>query len=107
MKDKILAVDFDDTLFTDKYPMIGEPIWKTINYCKSHKQAGGILILWTCRFGTWLKEAEQACQSVGLDFDYINENTKEHIAQYGDSNSRKIYADVYLDDKAINMRNIL
>ena len=39
---KIIACDFDGTLFTNDYPDIGEPIWKTINYCKEQKENGAI-----------------------------------------------------------------
>lgn len=42
---KIIAVDFDGTLFTDAYPEIGEPIWKVINYCKKEQAEGSIIIL--------------------------------------------------------------
>ena len=58
-----------------------------------------ILILYTCRSGRDLKIATDFCKGIGLKFDYINENVKENIEKYGDT--RKIYADVYIDDHAI------
>lgn len=102
---KIIAVDFDGTLFTDAYPELGEPIWKVINYCKEQKQNGVILILWTCRKGDDLTEAVDLCRQVGLEFDYVNENTKENLAMYGGKDNRKIYADEYIDDKAKSLRD--
>lgn len=102
---KIIACDFDGTLYTDDYPDIGEPIWKTINYCKEQKENGAILILWTCRMGDDLTEAVELCRSVGLTFDYINENAKESMWGYA-RDSRKIYADEYIDDKAINVNDL-
>ena len=33
-------------------------------------------------------------------FDYVNENCKERIEYYG-NNSRKIGADLYIDDKSV------
>ena len=107
MRSRILAADFDGTLFKSAYPNIGDPIWKTIEYCKAHKAGGGILILWTCRTDDALQNAIKACEEVGLIFDYINENTREHICEYGGSDCRKIFADEYIDDKAINVREIL
>ena len=99
MKRKIIAVDFDGTLYTDNYPYIGNPIWSTINYCKKEKENGAILVLWTCRNGSDLTEAIELCKIVGLTFDYVNENAKE-------IDSRKIYADEYIDDKAINIKDL-
>lgn len=103
MKRKIIAVDFDGTLYTDDYPDIGDPIWRTINYCKKEKEHGAILILWTCRVGRDLVEAIRLCENVDLHFDYVNENAKESMFGYA-RDSRKIYADEYIDDKAINVR---
>ena len=52
---KIIAVDFDGTLCTDKYPEIGSPARGLINLLKSRKEAGDKLILWTCRVGERLQ----------------------------------------------------
>ncbi len=102
---KIIAVDFDGTLFTDEYPEVGYPIWSVINYCKEQKDKGAILILWTCRNGEDLTEAVELAKSVGIDFDYVNENTRENLAMYGGRDNRKIYADEYIDDKARSLRD--
>lgn len=98
----IIAVDFDGTLFENNYPEIGEPIWKVINYCIEAKDQGNTLILWTCREGRELDEAIEACNKVGLSFDYINENTSENIDKYQGIDNRKVFADIYIDDKALN-----
>lgn len=102
---KIIAVDFDGTLFTDEYPEVGYPIWSVINYCKEQKDKGAILILWTCRNGEDLTEAVELAKSVGIDFDYVNENTRENLAMYGGRDNRKIYADEYIDDRARSLRD--
>lgn len=106
MRRKIIAVDFDGTLFTDEYPEVGYPVWKVINYCKEQQEKGAILILWTCRNGKDLQEAIEQCRYVGLTFDYVNENTKENLSRYGEVDNRKIYADEYIDDKAKSLRDI-
>ena len=102
---KIIAVDFDGTLFTDEYPEVGYPIWSVINYCKEQKDKGAILILWTCRNGEDLTEAVKLAKSVGIDFDYVNENTRENLAMYGGRDNRNIYADEYIDDRARSLRD--
>lgn len=93
----IIAVDFDGTLFENAYPDIGKPRTEVITYCKMQKLGGAKLILWTCREGKLLDEATYACFSHGLTFDAINDNLPELIEKYG-SNSRKVFANEYIDD---------
>jgi hydroxymethylpyrimidine pyrophosphatase-like HAD family hydrolase len=101
---KILAVDFDGTLVEDKYPDIGTPNEMLFRHCKKLREKGVKVILWTCRNGSRLDEAVQYCHLKGLDFDTINANLPEVIDFYGDGelDTRKVYADIYLDDKALN-----
>lgn len=96
----IIAVDFDGTIVEDKYPEIGEPYTQTIKFLKDSKEQGHKLILWTCRTGAELDEAIQACRSFGLEFDAVNDNLPEIQEKYQD-NARKVYADIYYDDKAV------
>lgn len=96
----IIAVDFDDTLCFSKWPDLGEPNLRLIEYLKECQRCGNKLILWTCRNGTALQNAVDWCRLQGLIFDAINENLPETIAQYG-TDSRKISADFYIDDKSI------
>lgn len=95
----IIAVDFDGTLCSDQYPEIGQPNKGLIHYLKDRKKNGSKLILWTCRCSAPLEKAVDWCIKQGLEFDAVNENVPEIIELYG-SNSRKIYADLYFDDKA-------
>ena len=101
---KIIAVDFDGTLFArpEVYPDVGEPIHKTIQLIKKYKEKGCIIILWTCREGDHLERALRAAEEYELEFDAINENV---ICPDG-YDSRKIYANLYIDDKAINVEDI-
>ena len=46
---KVIAIDFDGTLFENKWPEIGMPIAPNINRAKNEKANGAVLILWTCR----------------------------------------------------------
>ena len=96
---KIIAVDFDGVLCEDQWPQIGPEKNDIIELAKYRKQAGAALILWTCRCGEQLDEAVAWCRERGLEFDAVNENLPERVAFYG-TESRKISADEYWDDKA-------
>jgi histidinol phosphatase-like enzyme len=97
---KIIAVDFDGCICSDKSPDIGEPNWDIINAIKSEQKVGTAIILWTCREGRNLKNAIAACEKWGLKFDTINENIPEIIRLWG-GDSRKVTADEYWDDRAV------
>jgi hydroxymethylpyrimidine pyrophosphatase-like HAD family hydrolase len=97
----VWAVDFDGTLCELDYPNIGAPRKLVIEALKDFQRRGVKMILNTCREGELLAEALVWCEQHGLVFDAINDNLPELIEQYG-GNCRKISADVYLDDKAIN-----
>lgn len=103
---RIIAVDFDGTLCECKFPDIGAPIPPVIEYVKRLRAAGNIIILWTCRTGQNLTDAVTWCKQQGLTFDYINENVKQNVEQYG-GDTRKIFADVYIDDKTILPQQII
>lgn len=96
---QIIAVDFDGTLCVDCYPNIGTPNLPLIFLLKQLKAQDRRLILWTCRCGKYLEDAVDWCRKLGLEFDAVNKNVEEIIKKYG-SDSRKIYADVYIDDKS-------
>lgn len=100
-KELILAVDFDGMLVTDSWPDIGEPDENMFRLLKKARKEGHRLILWTCRTGEALVRALSFCAEKGLIFDAVNSNLPDKIAEYG-GDSRKIHADVYLDDKAFN-----
>ncbi len=95
----IIAVDFDGTLCESRYPEIGQPNIPLINGLKEKQAQGDKLILWTCRSGEYLEKAVEWCRSHGLTFDRVNENLPEILELWG-NDSRKITADVYIDDRA-------
>ena len=99
---KIIAIDFDNTLFKTKWPDILEPIWGVIERAKEEQRNGAKLILWTCRCGKYLDEAVEACRLVGLIFDAVNKNLPESIEEFDGTDSRKVFANEYWDDLAIN-----
>lgn len=97
---KVYAVDFDGVLCEDEYPIIGKPNVSIIERLKGVHKNGDKIILWTCREGEALEEAVSWCAAQGLEFDAVNANLPEMIKKYG-SDSRKIGADYYVDDKAV------
>ena len=99
MRGRIIAVDFDGTLCRDCYPMIGEAHEALIRRLKELRAQGDRLILWTCRQGERLEEAVLFCMARGLFFDAVNANLPETIETFG-GDSRKIFADIYIDDRS-------
>lgn len=106
MRQKIIAVDFDGTLFEQMaekdWPTPGAPRQAVIDYVLEQQRQGARLILWTNRTGRPLGIAVQKCHEYGIDFDAINANLPEMIEKY-DNDCRKIFADEYIDDRAIPM----
>jgi len=102
---KVIAIDFDGTLFKNEWPDIGAPIWKTIEAAKQEQEAGTALVLWTTREGDKLQEALESCKNVGLNFDAINTNAQVLKDLWG-NDPRKIGAAEYWDDHAVNVNVI-
>jgi hypothetical protein len=93
----IIAVDFDGTIqITEKGRKI--PNLQLIQKLRNEQKHGAIIILWSCREKESLMEAVRYCIQYGLKPNYINANAPESIQMLG-HDSRKIYADVYIDDK--------
>lgn len=72
-----------------------------IRYLIAKRASGDKVILWTCRCNDRLKEAVDFCKKYGLEFDAVNENLADLVNFWG-NDPRKISADVYIDDKAVN-----
>lgn len=100
MSDYIIAVDFDGTLCENAWPEIGPARAGVIDYVLGEQMTGAKLILWTCRKGERLQEAVKWCAARGLAFDAVNENLPEIVERFG-GDCRKIFADEYLEDKAV------
>lgn len=103
----IYAVDFDGTLCEDKYPKIGKPNERLIEHLIEKQKQGDKVILWTNRVGNYLEEAVNWSANQGLTFDAVNDNIPEVMEKYkdilkGQPASRKITADVFIDDASCN-----
>jgi hypothetical protein len=93
----IIAVDFDGTIVEHKYPAIGKEIPYAIKTLKQFQKKGHKLILWTYRHGKELEEAVEYCEKKGLYFHAVNNNFDGE--NFDNTYSRKIYADIYIDDR--------
>lgn len=106
-KKKIIAVDFDGTLVHNRYPFIENPNIELIEFIKENRDKY-IWILWTCRTGKQLAYATKYMEDeYGIVFDYVNENCKQAVDANKGVNSRKVYADHYVDDKTITWRELV
>ena len=95
----IIAVDFDGTIVEHKFPEIGKELPFAIKTLKLFQEKGHKLILWTYRSGEELKEAVDFCKERGLHFHAVNNSYEGE--EFDNSYSRKIYADLYIDDRNI------
>lgn len=102
---KIIAVDFDGTIVDHDFPRIGklkEGAKRVLN--KWHDE-GIKVIVWTCRNNVdlpeWGKDAtirgvQDFLDENGIKYDTINEMSTSQAFRL---NSRKVYADLYIDDR--------
>jgi hydroxymethylpyrimidine pyrophosphatase-like HAD family hydrolase len=95
----IIAVDFDGTIVDHEYPGIGRDKLFAFQTLRELDKLGARLILWTIRTGKELDEAVEYCRMNGIEFYAVNKNYPEEI--FDETVSRKINADIYIDDKNI------
>ena len=96
---KVIAVDFDGTIVEHAYPKIGNEMLFAFATLKALQMKGHKLILWTFRDGQTLTEAVEYCKKNGVEFYAVNKNYPEE--QFDLSMSRKINADIFIDDRNI------
>lgn len=93
----IIAVDFDGTLRSAK----GEPNLPLIRHLQRMQEQGHSVVLWTCREGKSLLDAVSFLRAYRFIPNRVNCNPPSIVKKQG-YDSRKIYADVYIDDKCVN-----
>jgi hypothetical protein len=95
-----IAVDFDGTIVEHAYPEIGKPIPFALDVLKKLQQEEHHqIILWSVREGELLDRAVKYCEKNGVKFYAVNQNYPDEKLEEGIS--RKINADIYIDDKNI------
>lgn len=94
-----IAIDFDGTIVEDQYPKIGKPQLFAFETIKKLQEKGHRIILWTYRHGKELQEAVDFCAQNGIQFYAVNKSFPEEI--FDPKYSRKINADLFIDDRNI------
>lgn len=97
----IIAVDFDGILCENKFPEIGNPNYLMVSFVRELIDTGNEVVLWTSRVDQPLEDAVEWCKDRGLHFCAVNDNAPSNKAKYEKiypSGTRKVYADVYIDD---------
>lgn len=100
IKTYTIAVDFDGTIVTHRYPKIGEPIPGALETLRKLSDDGHRLILWSVREGSLLDEAVEYCRDNGVTFYAINRDYPEELKS-DKTFTRKIKADIFIDDRNI------
>lgn len=95
----IIAIDFDGTIVEHAYPKIGKPVPFAIDTLLQMQKDGHKLILWTVRRGQLLQDAIDYCARRGLYFYAENENYRGENKEKGEEVSRKLGADLFIDDR--------
>lgn len=92
-----IAFDFDGTMVTHEYPHIGETLPLAVPTLLALQKNGHQLMLFTMRSDKELDYAVQYLHSLGLNNFWINQNP----TQKSWTDSKKQYANYYIDDAAI------
>lgn len=94
-----IAVDFDGTIVENAYPSIGAERPFAVATLKQLVAEKHKLVLWTVREGKLLDAAVQWCRERGLEFYAINRDYPEEDAANNNHFSRKLKADIFIDDR--------
>lgn len=104
----IIAVDFDGILCQNQFPEIGPPNYPVVSAMRELMDSGHEVVLWTSRNGAELEAAVKWCDDRGLRFCAVNEPAPSNEEKYRDvypTPTRKIYADIYIDDHNIGFQS--
>jgi hypothetical protein len=94
-----IAVDFDGTIVEDEYPQIGKAKLFAFETLLKLQDQGHRIILWTYRSGRSLDAAISYCNEKGVQFYTVNKSFPEE--EFNEGYSRKISADLFIDDRNI------
>lgn len=103
----VLALDFDETIYFNETGKVNKAV---VDQAINFKNNGWKIVLWTCRSGD-LSFCINLCKENGLEFDAVNGNIPEvvkdifnvdklPITAYNNGFTPKVFASMYVDDKA-------
>jgi hypothetical protein len=98
----VIAVDFDGTCVVDKFPYIGETVPNCLKVLRELENNGHKIILWTCRTDLYLDAAHEWFFKNDIELFGVNKNPESQHTIKGP----KIYADIYIDDRALGCPKI-
>lgn len=103
-KQVVLAIDFDGTICEVSYPEIGREREGAKEFINKLYDEGYLIVINTCRSDDGEVKAAQMARDFlrlrGIKYHNFNENPQHLIEAYG-CDTRKISADVYIDDKCL------
>lgn len=103
----VIAIDFDDTCCLDAYPKRGKDIEGAVDVLKDLHAQGYRFILWTCREHVDVNGVDPLQEALDWFAKYeiplyaINDDPDAEARGY--IPSRKIYADIVIDDKSLGI----
>ena len=96
-----IAVDFDGTIVEHRYPEIGKELPFATQTLRMLIEDRHKLILWSVREGKLLEDAVEWCRQRGVEFYAVNKDFPEEDLSKNQSFTRKLKADVWIDDRNI------
>lgn len=96
-----IAVDFDGTIVTHRYPEIGSELPFATQTLKMLIADGHQLILWSVREGKLLDDAVEWCRKRGVEFYAVNKDFPEEDVEKNRHFSRKLKVDMWIDDRNV------
>lgn len=100
LKYRYIAIDFDGTIAEDSFPELGAMKPNADRVIRSIVDHGGQVAIWTCRTGEHVENIKAFLARHEIPYHVFNEPFPEQLAMFPD-NSRKIFADVYIDDRCL------
>jgi uncharacterized HAD superfamily protein len=101
----IIAIDFDNTIAKTEYPLIIALMPHAKEVINKLAEEGHTIIVHSCRASKPAEDMKVFLDCHGIHYHHINENDPNRIKIYG-FDTRKISADVYIDDHNIGCRGI-
>lgn len=99
MRYQLFAIDLDGTIVEESFPEIGQLKPHAIRVMKRIKENGGKIAIWTSRSTSQAGKVQKFLAENNIPYDVYNEPFPEIKEKY-EATSRKVFADIYIDDRA-------
>jgi hypothetical protein len=106
MRSLVLAIDFDGTIASERYPAIGHLKRHARECINRLVDDGHRIIINSCRAGHDEDRMRWFLDDHGILYHAVNCNLPDRIALY-QNNCRKIGADLYIDDKGLFANRVI